>query len=87
MIKYSMKGGVEWQIHPEAKPSVVFAIRPHPECCIFMIFLSYSMSVYGTFTDLLGLCGRITRTIVSAFSRFSKLSRFDALGLLLEAYL
>ena len=28
--------------------------------------------VYGAFTDLLGLCGRIKRRIISAFSRFSK---------------
>ena len=41
MIKYSMRDGVEWQIQHEAKPSAVFATRPHPECCI----LSYSTSI------------------------------------------
>ena len=40
-----MKGGVEWQVHPEAKPSVVFAIRPHPECYIFMIFIIQHVSI------------------------------------------
>ena len=45
----------------------------------------HTARVYGAFTDLLGLRRRITRTIVSAFSRFNKQSQFDASGLLLNA--
>ena len=41
MIKYSTRGGVEWQIQHEAKPSAVFATRPHLECCI----VSYNTSI------------------------------------------
>jgi len=41
--------------------------------------------VYGAFTDLLGLRGRIMITNVSAFIRFSKLLWFDASGLLSNA--
>ena len=36
-------------------------------------------------TDLLVLCGRFTRKIFSAWSRFDKQSRYDVLGLLLSA--
>ena len=46
----------------ELKPSAVFAVRLHTECCILL----YSTSI----TDLLVLCGRITRKIIRAFSRF-----------------
>ena len=38
----------------KAKPSTVFATRPHPECCI----ISYNTR-NGAFTDLLVLHGRI----------------------------
>ena len=72
-IKYSMRDGVEWQIQHEAKSSAVFATRPTQS--------DRAAQVYGSFTDLLGLHGRITRMIDSAFSRFSKQSRFDALEL------
>ena len=54
MIKYSTRGGVEWQIQHKAKPNAVFAMRSHPECCI----LSYNTSVYSAFTDLLVLYGK-----------------------------
>ena len=42
MIKYSMRGGVEWQIQHEAKPSAVLVTRPHPKYCI----LSYNRADY-----------------------------------------
>ena len=35
--KYSTRGGGEWQIQHEAKPSAVFATRPHPSCCIRLV--------------------------------------------------
>ena len=74
MIKYSTRGGVEWQIQHEAKPSAVFATRPHPECCI----LSYTTQVYGAFTDLLVLRGR-TDYFDSILDRYFRLSVLAAL--------
>ena len=53
MIKYSTRGGVEWQIQHEAKPSAVFATRPHPSAVFYR-----TTQVYGAFTDLLVLRGR-----------------------------
>ena len=56
--KYSTRGGVEWQIQHEAKPSAVFATRPHPECCIFR-----TSRVNGALTNLLFFRGRISTRI------------------------
>ena len=59
MIKYSMRGGVEWQIQHEAKPSAVFATRPHPSAAFYL-----TARVYSAFTDWLGLHGRIISVIL-----------------------
>ena len=73
MIKYSTRGGVECQIQHEAKPSAVFATRPHPECCIYR-----TTQVYGAFTDLLVLRGR-TDYFDSILDRCFRLSVLAAL--------
>ena len=51
----------------------VFATQPHPSCCFFY----HTAQVYGAFTDLLVLLGRITSKIIGVFS---KNSRHDTLG-------
>ena len=33
--KYDTRGGVEWQIQHEVKPSAAFDARFHPKYCIF----------------------------------------------------
>ena len=73
MIKYSMRGGVKWQIQHEAKPSAVFATRLHLECCIYR-----TTRVYGAFTDLLVLRGR-TDYFDSILDRCFRLSVLAAL--------
>ena len=55
MIKYSTRDGGEWQIQHEAKPSAVFATRPHPECCILL------------YTVLLLICWFCVGGLVSIF--------------------
>ena len=63
MIKYSTRGGVEWQIQHEAKPSAVFY---------------RTTQVYGAFTDLLVLRGR-TDYFDSILDRCFRLSVLAAL--------
>ena len=50
--KCSMRGGVEWQIHHDAKLSAVFDMRPHPKYCTLLI--------NGALIDLLFCVGRIS---------------------------
>ena len=76
----NMWGGVEWQIQHEAKLSAVLAMRPIPGAA-----LHRTARVYIAFTDLLGLLGKITRMIASAFSRFSTQLRFETQELLFNA--
>ena len=52
--KYSTRGGVEWQIQHEAKPSAVFARDPTPSTVFFR-----TSRVNGALTDLLFCVGRI----------------------------
>ena len=55
MIKYSIRGGVEWQIQHKVKSSTVFAMRLHSKCYT----LSHNMNIiYSAFTGLLVLHGR-----------------------------
>ena len=53
--KYSTRGGVEWQIQHEAKPSAVFAQDPTPSTVFFR-----TSRVNGALTDLLFCVGRIS---------------------------
>ena len=53
MIKYSMRGGADWQTQHETKLSAAFAMKPHPECCILL----YNTSTW-CFTFLLVMHGR-----------------------------
>ena len=51
--KIQHEGRVKWQIQHEAKPSAVFATRPHPSAVFYC-----TTQVYGAFTDFLVLRGR-----------------------------
>ena len=73
MIKYSTRGEVEWQIQHEAKPSAVFAMRPHLSAVFYC-----TTRVYGAFTDLLVLRGR-TDYFDSILDRCFRLSVLAAL--------
>ena len=73
MIKYSTRGGVEWQIQHEAKPSAVFATRSHPSAVFYR-----TTQVYGAFIDLLVLRGR-TDYFDSILDRYFRLSVLAAL--------
>ena len=68
-----MRGGVEWQIQHEVKPSAVFATRPHPSAVFYC-----TIQVYGAFTDLLVLRGR-TDYFNSILDRCFRLSVLAAL--------
>ena len=50
--KYSMRGGIEWQIQHETKPSTVFDIQPHSSYYIFLY-----IRINGALTDLLFCVG------------------------------
>ena len=60
-----MIGGVEWQIQYEAKLSAVFATRSYPSAVFYR-----TTRVYGAFTDLLVLCGRINKTWNKSFNTY-----------------
>ena len=62
--KYSTRGGVEWQIQHEAKPSAVFARDPTPSTVFFC-----TSRVNGTLTDLLFCVGRISSISSDGFER------------------
>ena len=51
----AMRGGVEWQIQHEAKPSAVFARDPTPSTVFFYTSRSTSQ-VNSALTDLLLFC-------------------------------
>ena len=40
--KYGMRGGVDWPIQEDIKPSAVFDMRPHLKC-----YISHTLRING----------------------------------------